>query len=155
MMKSRDLFSSLFWVAVASLFCVAAVKYGLFRAGIPGSGLFPFIAGTSLIILSILALGASFFNQEKMGEERRSFFPYPDSCKRVIFSACALFAYPILLHPAGYLITTFLFVLFILAVIVRQKILIAITAALFTTALFYVVFIIILGVRLPKGFLGF
>jgi len=154
-MKGRDLFSSLFWIAVATLFCVGAIKYGLFRVGTPGPGLFPFAAGTSLIILSILALGFSFFSQEKRDEEKRCFFPYPDSSKKVIFSACALFAYPILLHPAGYVITTFLFMLFLLAVIARQRIRTAITAALLATVLFYIVFIIILGVRLPKGFLRF
>jgi putative tricarboxylic transport membrane protein len=154
-MKGRDLFSSLFWIAVATLFCVAAIKYGLFRAGTPGPGLLPFVAGTSLIILSILALGASFFSQEKRSEEKKTFFPYPDSSRKVIYSACALFAYPLLLYPVGYLITTFLFMLFLLAVIARQRIQTAITAATFTTAFFYVVFITLLGVRLPKGFLHF
>ena len=142
-------------MAVAILFCVGAMKYGLFQAGTPGPGLFPFVAGTSLFILSALALGVDFFGQAKSGEERRGFSPYPDSTKKVILSACALFAYPILLHPAGYVITTFLFMLFLLAVIARQRIRTVITAALFTTALFYIVFIILLGVRLPKGFLRF
>lgn len=154
-MKNRDVFSSLFWIAVAAIFCAGGMQYGLFRAGTPGPGLFPFVAGTSLIILSILALGDSFFGQRKKDEERKSFFPYPDSSKKVILSACALFAYPLLLHPAGYLITTFLFMLFLLAVIGRQRIRTATAAALLTTGLFYVVFISMLGVRLPKGFLNF
>lgn len=152
-MKYRDLYSSLFWIAVAILFCTGAIKYGIFKAGTPGPGLFPFVAGTSLIFLSILALGASLFNQEKEGEDKRSFFPYPDSSKKVFLTSCALLAYPLLLYPAGYLITTFSFMLFLVAVIGQQRIQISITAALLTTVLFYVVFIILLGVRLPKGFL--
>ena len=152
-MEKNDLISSLFWLGVGVIFCVGAIRLGLYN-GMPGAGLFPFMAGIILICLSIMFLIFT-ITKGKEGEiVREKFFPEKDSLRKVLSSVFALFAYQMALEPLGYLLTTFLFMIFLLIFIEPQRWMISITIAFLTTGSSYTIFVFLLNVRLPKGIFG-
>ncbi|MBI5968485.1 MAG: tripartite tricarboxylate transporter TctB family protein [Deltaproteobacteria bacterium] len=155
-MKNRDLFSSLFWMAFGVLFLVGALQQGLMRKGVPGPGFLPFISGIILISLSLMVLIPALRKQKKERGAwgREKFFTERDSLKKILLALMALFAFGFSLGYAGYLITTFLFILFIMRLmepIIWRTVLI--TA--FATVIFsYLLFVVLLDVQLPQGILG-
>jgi putative tricarboxylic transport membrane protein len=153
-MKNLDLIGSLFWTMVGGAFCVGALKYRLFKGGIPGAGFLPFVAGVILIALSLVALVSAIRKSNGGKASSGQFFPHPDSWKKVSVALGALLAYWIALEHLGFLITTFLFLLFLLRVIDPIKWLWALSTAVLATAFSYALFDLWLRVQLPKGILG-
>ncbi len=153
-MKNRDLHSSIFWMVFGVLFIVGSLQQGLLRKGIPGPGFLPFILGAVLITLSLMifipALG-----QKGEGVEQRKFFLERDSPKKLLFTLIFLFAYVISLGYAGYLLATFLFMLFVSSVMEAHNWKILFILAISTSALSYLLFVVLLEVQLPQGIFGF
>lgn len=150
-MKNRDLFSSLFWMGFGVLFLIGALQQGLMRKGVPGPGFLPFISGIILISLSFMVLIPALGDEKKKWGAK--FFPERDSWKKISFALLALFAYGVSLGYAGYLLTTFLFMLFIMRllepVIWRTVLIVALATAIFS----YLLFVFLLEVQLPVGIL--
>lgn len=151
-MKYGDLISSLFWTGVGVTFCVAAKGLGLFANHIPGAGFFPFIMSIILVILSIMVLISAIKKREEIIKE--AFSPEKESLKKVSFSLLALFGYVLALEYLGYLFTTFLFMIFLLRFIEPQRWINSVIVAFLTIASSYIIFVIFLNIRLPKGIFG-
>ncbi len=156
-MRSRDLQSGFFCLALGILFAAASLHQGLMRKGVPGPGFLPFLtailfAGLSLMVL-IPALRRGKPQEKPAGEER--FFPEKDSLKKVGLGLISLFAYGLVLSYAGYLITTFIFMLFILRLAEPVPWKTVIVTALATAVISYLLFVVLLEVQLPQGFAGF
>lgn len=154
-MKYRDLVSSSFWIGIGITFCLGALKYRLFVSGIPGPGLFPFIMGIGMIIFSSIILISSL--SQKKGEtviQKEDFFLQRDSWKKLLFALFALFAYWISLEYLGFLLTTFLFMIFLLRFIEPQRLITVFTTAFLTATLSYALFKLWLNLLLPDGILG-
>lgn len=154
-MKRRDLISSLFWIVMGIIFCTSALRYGLIRAGSPGPGLFPFIAGIILIALSLIVLISS-ANVKKDNEKelKEKFFPGQDSLKKILLALFGLFAYWISLEYFGFLLTTLIIMIFLLRFIGPQRWIIILAITILTTASLHVIFRLWLKVQLPAGILG-
>jgi len=155
-MGNRDLISSLFWIAVGAIFCAGAWKYGIFRAGIPGAGFFPFFASILLIALSLVVLIPSLgLGGEglEIKEGKESFFARQDSWTRILMALLALFAYWLALGYLGFLLSTFFFLAFLLRFIDPQRWITTLTVSIVTTGLTYLLFNLWLKVRLPAGIL--
>ncbi len=156
-MKNRDLFSSLFWIALGILFLVGALQQGLIRKGVPGPGFLPFLTAIVFISLSLVVLGTA-LGKRKRGsgaEEKIEFFPARDSWKKILLASFALFAYGVSLGYAGYILTTFLFMLFIMKVIEPQRWKTVFLIAVATVISTYMLFVVLLEVQLPRGLLEF
>ena len=155
-MKFLDLISSLFWIGVGVTFSVRAIKYGAKLSGVPGAGFFPLVAGLALVFLSIITFISAL--REKSGGDKivpkEKLFPKRNSWKRVLIALLALFGYGIVLGYIGFLLTTFLFMIFLLRFIEPQKWLTVLAVAFSTPVACYAVFEFWLGIQLPKGFLG-
>lgn len=155
-MKNRDLIGSLFWAAVGGAFSVGALKYRLFKGAVPGAGFLPFLAGVILVALALalfISAVRSRGNKAGMASNER-FFAHPESWKKVLLALTALLAYWVVLEHLGFLITTYLLLLFLLRVIEPQKWLVAVATALVATTFSYALFNLWLKVQLPKGILG-
>lgn len=155
-MKNRDLFSSLFWMAFGVLFLVGAWQQGLMRKGVPGPGFLPFISGIVLISLSLMVLIPALGDkkEERGAGEKEKFFPQRDSPRKILLALVFLFAYGISLEYAGYLLTTFLFMVFISRLVEPERWRTVLILAFFTSVLSYLLFVVLLEVQLPKGILG-
>ena len=143
-MKNRDLISSLVWIAFGALFLFGALQQGLMRKGVPGPGFLPLISGIILISLSLIILVPALSDKKERSQatERAKFFPEKDSLKKILLAVIALLAFGLSLGFMGYLITTFLFMLFIMRlmepIIWRTVLITALATAIFAYLLFLV-----------------
>ena len=152
-MKNRDLTSSIVWMALGGLFVVGALQQGLMRKGVPGPGFLPFFSGLALIFLSFIVLIPALGQRGK--DEGGDFFPERGSFRKLLFAVIALFAFGFALDYGGYLLTTFLFMFFIIRLMKPKGWRTTILLAFSTAALSYLIFVVLLEVQLPRGILGF
>ena len=156
-MRNRDLVSGSFWIAVGALFIVGALQQGLFRKGIPGPGFLPFLTAGVFIFLSLLVVGGALKKRrggigvEKAGE----FSPSREGWKKILLAFLGLIGYGIFLGYAGYLLTTFVFMVFTMQIIEPKGWRISLLIAFATVLSTFMLFTVLLQVQLPKGFLGF
>ena len=139
-----------------SLFIIGAWQQGLVKKGVPGPGFLPFICGIALIGISLVVLIAALGkDKNKEGEEagQQQFFPEKESGRRVGFALAAPILYAILLPYLGFLLTTFVFMLFMLRLMEPQKWYKVFLVSFFTAVLAYLLFGA-LEVQLPRGILG-
>ncbi len=153
-MKNRDLASSLFWIGLGAVFVIGAWQQGLIRKGIPGPGFLPFICGIILIGLSLMVLVPAL--RTGPGEKRgagKKFFLEKGSLRRLSYAMAFLVGYGIFLPIAGFILTTFVFMLFMFRLMEPQKWSRVFLLAASTAALAYFLFAS-LEVQLPQGILG-
>jgi hypothetical protein len=74
---------------------------------------------------------------------------------KVIWVLLPLFIYPLLLPVMGYLITTFGLMTFLLILMGRSKVWIQGVSAFIIVSVSYLIFYILLEIKLPKGIFGF
>jgi putative tricarboxylic transport membrane protein len=152
-MKNRDLTSSIVWMALGGLFVVGALQQGLMRKGVPGPGFLPFFSGLALIFLSFIVLIPTLGQRGK--DEGGDFFPERGSFRKLLFAVIALFAFGFALDYGGYLLTTFLFMFFIIRLMKPKGWRTTTLVALLTAVLSYLLFVVLLEVQLPTGLFGF
>ncbi|HSR10167.1 MAG TPA: tripartite tricarboxylate transporter TctB family protein [Thermodesulfobacteriota bacterium] len=150
-MKKDDVVSSLFWIAFGAVFCAIAWQYGLVGGpGVPGPGCLPFIVGVALISMSLTILIPAAAGMRKDAAEKEPFFPERSSWRKLAVALAGLIAYGVLLEPLGYILTSFLFMVFVLRWIEPQKWTTVIIFAGLSAALTYALFTG-LKVELPSG----
>ena len=152
-MSRRDIWSGLVWAGVGIIFGVGSLRAGLFIKGIPGPGFLPFIIALSLIVLSFMAFFPALSRKKEDAAEVENFFPEKESFKKVLLGLMALFAYGFALEYTGYLITTFVFMIFTSRIMERGKWTGPLIMAVLTAVLSYLLFVS-LEVQLPRGVLG-
>ena len=142
-------FTGLFWLAVSIFICVMSLQLGFGTFRTPGPGFLLFWAG---IILGILGIILWFLANAKNKEIRKTLDLWKGlKWNKVIFVLVALYIYIFLLPKVGYLITTFVFLVFLFSIMERSRMWIQVAFALITATATYVVFYLWLGVQLPRG----
>ncbi|MEO0247996.1 MAG: tripartite tricarboxylate transporter TctB family protein [candidate division WOR-3 bacterium] len=141
--------TSLFLFLFSVFICVESYRMDVGTLSRPGPGLFPFLSGAALAMLSIAGLLARVVREEEPGAPGRA------GKYKVLLVLCSLLAYGVLLERAGFLVTTFCLLLFLLRVIVPQGWGRVFCAALLSTLASYLIFDIWLKAQLPRGFIGF
>ncbi len=152
-MKNRDVTSSIVWMVLGGLFVAGALQQGLMRKDVPGPGFLPFFSGLALIFFSLFVLVPALGQKRKAGGA--VFFPEPDSFRKLLLAVIALFAFGFALDYAGYLLTTFLFMFFIVRLMKPKGWRTTTLVALLTAVLSYLLFVVFLEVQLPPGPFGF
>jgi putative tricarboxylic transport membrane protein len=152
-MKNRDLVSSIVWMALGGLFVAGALQQGLMRRGVPGPGFLPFFSGIALIFISLFVLIPALRTRETA--VKVAFFPERDSFRKVLLALVALVAFGIAMEYAGFLMTTFFFMLFVTRIMEPKGWRLVTVLAFLTAILSYLLFVVLLEVQLPKGLLGF
>lgn len=117
----------------------------------PRLGLWPGILALFLAILSLILLGQTII---KKGEERSPFWARSESRKKVGLTVGALFSLGFIFEYVGYLISVFIFMIFLFRVIQPLKWWLVITLAIVSSLGSYLIFGLLLNTFLPKGFLG-
>jgi len=151
-MNRRDLLAGLFWLGISVFVVIQSVKSDLGSLHTPGPGFLPFWSAVILGALSIILIATASLTKKcegKLADLWRGL-----DWVRVIWVLLSLFLYPILLPFAGYLVTTFVLIAFLLFIGVRSKLWIDVASALAITVISYVIFCTLLDVKLPKGIFG-
>jgi putative tricarboxylic transport membrane protein len=151
--RTYDRVAAVFFLSVGSFFFVYARRVEIGTWTEPGPGFLPFYAGLTLAVMSIALLLGSL--TKKAWQAKPSFFPQPDSWKRVSATFLSLVVYNLLLTYLGFTLTTFLFLTFLVRFIFPQPwkrtFIVSVCGSLFARLLF----INFLETQLPKGFFGF
>ena len=146
-MKTRDLISGIFWIGFGAVFTIGGLQQGLVRQGIPGPGSLPFVVGLILIGLASVIFVQALLSSSSL---KIRFFPRDDSFARLMLALLAIFIYGFFLKPAGFVLTTFVFLFFVLRWVGREKWITVFSFSLLTAVLSYLLFSA-LQVELPRG----
>jgi putative tricarboxylic transport membrane protein len=151
-MARRDLLSSIVWLGVGLIFCAGALRYKLMHLGAYGPGFYPFIMACVLIALSAALIIVSYRDRKEEAAEPDS---APKGIRKILFVLIAVFGYGAVLPYAGFLLTTFILIIFLLRYIDPVRWPAVILIAVLTTLACYALFIRWLGVQMPRGILHF
>jgi putative tricarboxylic transport membrane protein len=148
--KSGDLWSGLALAVVGAYIVVQASRWDYLTPEGPGAGFFPVWYGIAMVALAAM-LVVSHLRQ-------RSSFRITiawDRVGRALSTWLALAVSIALFKSLGFVISFALLTYFLVAVMYRRPLKVAAIVALASTAGFYLVFSLALGVPLPAGPLGF
>jgi len=150
--KKKDIFSSLFWMAVGLGVCWGGYDLDLGTLHDPGSGFMFFWVGLIMIGLSLsVLLGALRMKPDPQGlrhlwEEIR--------WRKILSVLLALFLYGYVFTRVGFILSTIPLLIFLFKAVEPQKWSWAVLGAVLSTLTAYGVFQLWLGSQLPRGFLG-
>jgi len=152
-MDRRDLLGGLFWLAISIFVGLVSLRddFGTFHS--PGPGFFPFLSAMVLGVFAIILMITS--RLKKRWERKLADLWKGLEWKKVAGVLFSLFLYPLVLPFLGYLLATFGLMFFLLGVVGRTRVWVRGVNALMVASASYVIFYMLLNVRLPKGMLGF
>jgi putative tricarboxylic transport membrane protein len=150
-MRRHDLISSTIWFCTGLFITLYAPQFDLGTASMPGSGFMPFLAGIFICIFSALTFLQAHFDKEGKTEKLWENIRF----RKLIFVVSGLLIYTFFLDIVGFLICTFLLILFFIHFVGSENWLISIVGAVLTSILSYLLFDTWLQANLPKGILGF
>jgi putative tricarboxylic transport membrane protein len=150
-MSRNEKLMTLGWMAMGAFFAYWGwAFYGVGWFNAPEGGFFPFWGG--LILMSLSAVHLLSQRKPRPGEEKPLL--RQGYRKSLILTFLSLVAYALLLKWLGFLLTTFLFMGFLLRVITPQKWKVAVGFSVLTALLAYALFVLWLGASLPEGILS-
>jgi len=147
---SREEGSSLVWLGIAILICIGSLRLSLGSFRNPGPGFFPFIAG---LIVAVMALA---IHLQSRGKTSAKGTPEPlwadkKRIQKMVFTTLALLAYGVGMDYLGFLVSTFLFLAFLLRMIEPQRWSLVLLESALASGISYLIFDIWLQAQLPKG----
>jgi len=151
-MRKAYIIANLVWLALAGAICAESIRLKVGSFHMPGPAFLPFFAGALLGILSLISLVQTW--REKEAREATGPWGGTPFLKLALLLG-VLFIYTALLEVLGFILGTFLLLLFLFRVVepVGWKTVILVTV--FTMGGTYLLFGILIESSLPKGFLGF
>jgi putative tricarboxylic transport membrane protein len=153
--RRLDCYSALFWLVVSVIVCIQSVRYGLGKFSDPGIGFLFFWCGVALgsfsIILFIKAIQKP--KENRKAEEKNPLQEVRWS--KICGVLLALVLYGILFEWLGSLLSTVFFIAFLMRVIETKRWITVALVSVVSSVSVYVLFKILLQVRLPEGLLGF
>jgi len=152
-MNLRDQSSGLFWLGISIFVCIESIRSGIGAFHSPGSGFLPFWCGVILAVFSLILVTTSTLMKQWKG--RITDLWKGTEWNKVIWVLFSLFLYPFVLPFVGYLIATFGLMIFLISIMGRSKVWIPGVSAFIIVLVTYVIFHLLLDVRLPTGILGF
>jgi putative tricarboxylic transport membrane protein len=153
-MARYDRIFTFIWIALGIFQCAEAISLGLGGIMEPGPGFMPFVMGALMIVLAIALFLESSFATRKTPSRKISLWS-DVYWKRVIYVAVLMLAYALLLSKLGFLLDTFLMMVFLLKSGDPIKWPTAIFVGALTAGISYVLFGIWLKVPFPAGVLSF
>jgi putative tricarboxylic transport membrane protein len=149
-MRNKEVVSSLCWVIIGISISIGSVFLGLGSFRRPGPGMFHFIIGCAIFLLSASQMGAQFRKES----DNVKMWPHSGGLKRVICIFLTLIFYAMTLEHFGFILCTFIFLTAILKIVVQKRWGYAFLVGSSVSIITYLIFKIGLEVNLPKGLLG-
>jgi len=147
---NKDKWSSLVWFGIAIGICLGSLKLSLGEFHNPGPGFLSFAAG---FLLGALALVNYFQSRRIRSAEKKSkpFWANRNKGFKMVLTVFALLGYAMGMDYLGFLLSTFIFLAFLLKVIEPQRWSVALLGALSASATAYCIFELLLQSQLPKS----
>lgn len=150
---SADVWSGLFWVALSLFVSLESVRTGIGTFHNPGPGFLPFY---SALIVGIFGAILVIANTTRRGREPQFGAVWRNvEWRKVIGVLFSLFLYSFILPTIGYLVATFALMVFLFAVMRKPNLWIReIAGALLISSATYLLFGVLMDIRLPRGLFG-
>ncbi|MBI5967481.1 MAG: tripartite tricarboxylate transporter TctB family protein [Deltaproteobacteria bacterium] len=142
---------SIFWISIGIYVAIQAYLLGLGSFHQPGPGFIFFLAALILTFLSVIDLIATFMARSEEKEKR---IWWGVQWERVLLILGVLSAYVFFWNVLGFLISTFLLMIFLFKGIEPTRWWIALVGGFITTLMAYYIFKVWLAIPFPRGFLG-
>jgi len=151
MRDGSDRISGIFFLLFSGYVCIKGLQLGLGGWNRPGSGFLPFWSGATLGVLAILMLIQSLRHDQSStaGEVQEE-----ATLRPITLVLVSLVGYILLLKCLGFVVTTVLFVGFLLKTIERKGWMLTICVSLAVALGCYIIFERLLGSELPEGIQG-
>ena len=137
-----------FLLFVSALLCYGGIRLGIGKSNYPGPGLFPFLGGITLGILSVIMMISS---------SRDSLNPIQKAEPLLSIQAALILAilliFGVFVEKAGFFVCTFFTTFFLLKVISTKKWPFLLFVSIVTCIGIFLLFNLLLDVRLPLGIL--
>lgn len=150
---NREVVGGILWLLIGAGICFGSLRLSLGSLSNPGPGLFPFITGFILLVLSVILVANEVGKQSEDEKERVA--PHDSIGRLRAGMVCiALVAYALSMDYLGFVIASTLFLAFLLGVIVSARWYVVLGGSGFASGVIYTVFKIWLDSPLPSGLLG-
>ena len=153
-MARFDRIFSFIWIALGVFQCAESYSLGLGSVMEPGTGFMPFVMGLVMIGIAIALFLESSIEIRKKLTVKVSLWSEVH-WKRVVYITIIMVAYAVLLPKLGYLLDTFVTMVFLLKSGEPVKWPTAIFVGAMTAGFSYVLFGLWLNVSFPRGLLSF
>jgi hypothetical protein len=143
--------SAFIWLIFAGFALAAfsqAGKLPFGRTSAPGAGFFPSVLAVVLAMIALIG-----FVSRLRSNGASETLAGPLLWGKILLTVMVLLAFGAVFEFAGYLVTTFLFVMFLLRAVERKSWIQAGMVAVSASLVSYILFGLLLGAPLPKGFL--
>ena len=168
----KDSWLSVFWIVCALLICIGSYRLSLGSLSDPGPSMFPFLAGAALCVLSIIewwnisrtyrksmrtlaqtvgAAGA----RAAPAEAVEPLFANRLGALKAAAIIAALLIYALTIEHLGFILSTTLFIAFLLWLVERQRWYVIVFGSVVSSLTTHLVFKVWLDTALPVGLLGF
>jgi putative tricarboxylic transport membrane protein len=120
----------------------------------PGAGFLPFWLGIVLAILATILIVTAWHRQPTR-EDGAPVFPGKQALTTIVLVLVGLGVYIELIEVLGYILDTFLFVVYLVKVVEKQKWPLSLAVAVCTAGGLFVIFQLLLQIILPSNMFGF
>jgi putative tricarboxylic transport membrane protein len=147
-MVKSDRWIGLFFLFFCAYVCFESVRLELGTFHNPGPGFLSFWSALILGVLSVILVSLSFFKEGiAVGRQK--------SLLSVALVTLSLFGFVFLLNTLGFVISTLLFISFLLKIVEGKRWLFSFGVACLTVLGSFILFQLLLKTQLPQGFFGF
>jgi putative tricarboxylic transport membrane protein len=143
----RDLTTAAAFALLAVVFLIGGSGLAFETRGVPGPGLFPFLVAVATLVFSAALGGATLVSQPRAASE-------PVAWRRPAFLWAALLGCSLLMPVVGFVAAMALLVALLLLGMERRRDRASIVSVLAVPVAFYLLFAVLLDVRLPAGVFG-
>jgi putative tricarboxylic transport membrane protein len=161
LMKISERVQGLAWVGLGLMVCVESIRLHLGSVREPGPGFMPFLTGCLLalsgFVLTMVNILQRVYRKEPPQDQDKDAFEGTDSRGFLITSlvVSSLLAYSLVLNYGGFLLTSFLFLFFLLKLLYPRRWFMPLLVSSITVFVCYLVFLHWLQCQFPRGILGY
>lgn len=131
---------------------IASYRMSIGNLHSPGPGLFPFLLGALLILVSLpIVIGALLLMKPSASRSKEPGIWAGIEFKNVLLILAGLFSYAMLLEKIGFLMMAFIFLFILFSAFDSRKWLFALLVSSVVVSITYFLFGVVLKVDLPKG----
>jgi putative tricarboxylic transport membrane protein len=146
----REKWSSLFWLGIGLLICFLSVRLSLGTLHSPGPGFLPFVMGAILASLSFIYHLQS-RRTPSSKDDTGPFWKNRGQGIKMVLTILGLLGYALTMEHLGFLISTFVFLAFLLRFIEPQRWSTVLLGALMTSGASFLIFELFLKCQLPRS----
>jgi putative tricarboxylic transport membrane protein len=147
-MKKGATLANILLLALAFAALIESMKLPFGSVSAPAAGFFPLVLSALLALISLLGfVGALRESEASLVEEQSLIW------KKILLTLGALLVFALAFERVGYLVATFLFIIFLLRIVERKNWFLALAVGFSAAVISYVIFGLLLGTPLPAGFL--